>query len=53
MLLTAREAGEQEVEAVLKGLPGDSAVRHSHDGEVTCLAGYQRVSIPPTKESNP
>jgi hypothetical protein len=49
MLLTAREVTEQEVEAVLRGLPGDSTERHSHDGEVTCLAGYQRVSIPPTK----
>ena len=47
MLLTARETTEQEVEAVLLGLGGDSAHGHSHDGEATHLAGYCRVSFPP------
>jgi hypothetical protein len=45
LLLSAREASENEIEAVLRGLPGDSAGRHSHDAELT---GYCKGSKTPS-----
>jgi hypothetical protein len=45
MLLSAREASEQEVRAVLQGLAPGEPQRHAHDDEVSLLAGYQKISI--------
>jgi hypothetical protein len=45
MLLTAREVPEQEVQAVMRGLPAPTPRRHSHDTELIQITGRVRVSL--------
>jgi hypothetical protein len=49
MLLTAREASEAEVEAILRGLPEkrSSPRKHSHDDDVRLLTNHYKISLPP------